>query len=253
MSGTRKRSEISSGLVTRDALDQFMERLQAAKKHFKDQAGRLAWLLALIEKTTEEIARSLADSASQLRIELVLFAFEADPYKAEPIDQVLEAIDRVRACLRNLRQNWEWKLNLTFPGDASIIKHFSVVPKSRRLRWSGAIESFLMSNHFPTSFLLIAGEVIEAEGLRIHECARSGCGRLFVKRKRGSYCSIQCSQKERDRRFRERHSSEEIKERRHRLYLREVETKHGSARARHVTPRPPKDGSPNARKKTREQ
>jgi hypothetical protein len=159
-----------------------------------------------------------------------------------PVDEVLEAIARVREVLHNLRPNWHSQI--TFPTNGAITRNFVVVPKQRRARWSGAIESHYSSDHFPTAFLLAAADVIQEEGLRVRECARPECRRLFVKRKRGIFCSTSCSQKVRDQRFRERHSPEELRERRHRIYVSAVKKELGSAVASKVRARRPKRERP---------
>lgn len=261
MSGTRKSGPprqfevvIEPGAAG-DFLRPFVARMRAARDRVGDQAlPRLSWLVSLVQKDPQEMRHLLAlEPDSDLRMELGWFAtFDPDPGKVEPADQIVEAMGRVRDCLQMLRPDWDYTLSLTFPGGGTISCYFSVVPKQIRPRWSGAIESYFSSDHFPTAFLLSAADVIKAEGFRVRECARPECGRLFVKKKRGTFCSLQCSQRERDRRFREHHTVEEIRQRRHGLYKREVETKYGSARARHVRPRTLRKEEQNARTKTRE-
>ena len=55
-------------------------------------------------------------------------------------------------------------------------------------------------------FRLETARLIEAEGRRIKKCAPSVCGKLFVHRKSGLYCSAQCSQLERFQHYNARHS-----------------------------------------------
>ena len=99
------------------------------------------------------------------------------------------------------------------------------------------VESSIVSDDFRTSFLLAVKTVLDAEGLRLRECARRGCPRLFVKRKIGGYCTRQCSRLERERRFRERHGVEDLRKRRHKQYVKKIRDKRGAAVAKKVKQR----------------
>jgi len=50
-------------------------------------------------------------------------------------------------------------------------------------------------------------KLIDTEGHRIAMCARSGCGKLFARRKRGRYCGVKCAQVEHFARYVARHGS----------------------------------------------
>jgi hypothetical protein len=63
--------------------------------------------------------------------------------------------------------------------------------------------------------------LLDAEGRRLRRCARRAkCGRIFVKRKRGLYCSRRCSQTARTERWRAHRfkSDEDFRAYRHDLY-----------------------------------
>lgn len=79
-------------------------------------------------------------------------------------------------------------------------------------------------------FLMACGDLIEREGSRIARCQGPGCDRLFVRRKRGNYCSRRCSQRMRSERFRMSHSREELSEARHQAYKEKVRRESGLAR-----------------------
>jgi hypothetical protein len=87
------------------------------------------------------------------------------------------------------------------------------------------------------ALLEACARLLEAEGGRVARCARSGCGRLFVKVKRGAYCSKRCSQSMRTSRFRSSHSKEELSEARHRAYKAKVRKQRGPATAGKVSRR----------------
>ncbi len=221
MSRTRKPPEslktvvVVEHAIARSVLRRLPARLQTARERVGDDPSeRLDWLVSQLEKDDEELRKELLVAESDFRLELACFGYAGNPWQTGPAEEIIEAFATLRRTLKDFRPDWEAKL--TFPIKGTITKHFSVTPKRRRVRWSGAIESHYSSDHFPTAFLLAAAEVLEEEGLRVRECARPGCGRLFTHRKRGIFCSLSCSQKVRDQRFRERRSSEELRERRHR-------------------------------------
>ena len=54
-------------------------------------------------------------------------------------------------------------------------------------------------------FRLAVAKLLEGQRQRIKVCARPGCSKLFVRRKRGLYCSRRCSQIEQFARFVDRH------------------------------------------------
>ena len=199
---------VEPGISRRVALD-LPARFQAANERVGDDpAERLDWLVSQLGRSDEELRNALLEPVSDFRLELARFGNAASPWATEPVEEVLEAFATLRETLKNFRPDLD--PTLTFPVAGTITKYFSVTPKRRRVRWSGAVEAHYFSDHFPTAFLLAAAEVLEEEGLRVRQCARLGCGRLFTHRKRGLFCSPSCSQKVRDQRFRERHSSKEV-------------------------------------------
>lgn len=72
-------------------------------------------------------------------------------------------------------------------------------------------------------FVMEGARVIEREGDRIAKCASTGCGMLFVKRKRAEYCSGRCSQRERQRHYRKGLSIRERYEIRHAQYVKDID------------------------------
>jgi hypothetical protein len=198
---------------------------------------RLDWLLSQLEKDDDELRKALLIAESDFRLELACFGHASNPWETEPADEIIRAFAKLRRTLKDFHPDWEAKL--TFPLKGTITKNFSVTPKQRRVRWSGAIESHYSSDHFPTAFLLAAAQVLEEEGLHVRECARPGCGRLFAHRKRGIFCSTSCSQKVRDQRFRERHSSEVLTDRQHSEQVGAAKKTPGPAAASKVRPRRP--------------
>ncbi len=84
--------------------------------------------------------------------------------------------------------------------------------------------------------LLRCADLIEAEGSRVARCQRIACGRLFVRVKRGAYCSRRCSQRVRSERFRTTHEAE-LRAARHDQYREKVRRDQGRPKLE-IKPRP---------------
>jgi hypothetical protein len=56
-------------------------------------------------------------------------------------------------------------------------------------------------NGLHQAFVLAAMDVLAAEGKRIARCERQSCAKLFVRRKRGKYCSATCRERVKLERF----------------------------------------------------
>lgn len=71
-------------------------------------------------------------------------------------------------------------------------------------------------------FLWAAADVVQAEYQRIQKCAWAPCRRLFVKKKRGLFCSLPHRQHEHNRRFRTNATPEHLSDLRRRAYVRKI-------------------------------
>ena len=63
-------------------------------------------------------------------------------------------------------------------------------------------------------------QILEKEGHRLRKCPECEERKVFVRIKRGEYCSLACSQHARQRRYFASHSKEEMSKRRHARYIR---------------------------------
>jgi hypothetical protein len=244
MSATRKsRRKLTIAAVVESPLGggylrEAVDRYNAARERVGDHPPQqLVWLVSQLQRDPRDLNTALQEIDSDLRFELAWFGHSPDPWTTGSAEEILDALAILRETLRNLRPDWSTRI--AFPTEGQITRHFDIVPKARRVRWAGTIESYFSSDHFPTAILLAAADVIQEEGLRVRQCARPECGRLFVKRKRGIYCSNECSQRIRDERFRRSHSAAELKERRHRHYVAAVKRHKGPVVASKVQPRRP--------------
>jgi hypothetical protein len=249
MSATRKSPSklkiaavVESPSGPRGYLRETIDRYHTARERVGDHPPQqLNWLVSVLQRDPGDLRTALESGDSDFRLELAWFGHASDPWSTGPAEEILEALAQLRVTLSNFRP--DWSARIAFPTEGQITRHFDIVPKARRVRWAGTIESYFSSDHFPTALLLAAADVIQEEGLRVRQCARAECGRLFVKRKRGIYCSNECSQKVRDERFRKSHSAAELKERRHRHYVATVKRRRGPVIASKVQPRRPTKGT----------
>jgi hypothetical protein len=83
-------------------------------------------------------------------------------------------------------------------------------------------------------FLMKAHELLAAEARRLRQCLRQDCRKVFVANKRQVFCSLACSQDERTERFLDRHSEQELSERRHARYVAWVKRTKGPAVAKRI-------------------
>ena len=65
---------------------------------------------------------------------------------------------------------------------------------------SGAVEYFLQSG-WPDIFWLAVADILGIYGDRIRQCLRVDCRKIFIRNKRQDYCSMQCSQSERTKKY----------------------------------------------------
>ncbi len=75
--------------------------------------------------------------------------------------------------------------------------------------------------------IMAAMDALVVESHRLAKCQGPSCERLFVRRKRGAYCSRTCSQRARTLRYYERHPPEERSEKRHAWYVEKVKRELG--------------------------
>jgi hypothetical protein len=76
---------------------------------------------------------------------------------------------------------------------------------------------------------MAARDLLAHEAGRIARCAAPDCSRLFVRQKRGAYCSKRCSQRARTLRHRASFSEEEWRKRRHAYYKAKIDREKGPA------------------------
>jgi hypothetical protein len=175
----------------------------------KTNAEGLLWLVAFAQLTPSEIRRDRERISREARE----FAYRHQAFGHLPTTRTLsEFAIAVRLGVQSLLAGKPWEIR--FPSRASIRRSITQGHVRIRGRWLGRLESQFSADDFRSAFLLVASDVIEATGARLRACARSGCGRFFIRVRRGIYCGERCSQEERNQRFLKAHTKEELRERR---------------------------------------
>jgi hypothetical protein len=157
--------------------------------------ARLAWLIELLNRASETFAVMAESDRAELEADVVAFCEPVGTVTGGQPSQLtatvaLGLVQAIRGQILGMLDGSTFELQiptttaLSFPGSRS--------------RYMGPPEAI---------FRLAVIRLIEAEGRRITVCARPGCGRLFVRRKRALYCRRQCSQLEQFARYLARHAT----------------------------------------------
>jgi hypothetical protein len=179
----------------------------SAKRVGEKSLRRLQWLIELVQRPREQLARDLTPEFSRERFDIAYFAGARDPRAFSP-GVVLPAIEILEASCREMTSATTavWRLKLPPIGDLTIYRD------------DGSTHPLFDSTDPAIALLLGADETIGAERHRIRECASPDCRRLFVKRKRGVFCSRRCTQRENMRRWREDLGKAEVNKRQRDYY-----------------------------------
>jgi hypothetical protein len=156
--------------------------------------SRLAWLLELLNRAPEIFAVMAESDRAELEAEVVAFC--------EPVGTVIggQASQLTATVAQDLVQAIRGQILGMLEGSTFELE----IPVTTVLSFPGSRSRYMGS---PEAILRLAViRLIEAEGQRITVCARPGCGRLFVRRKRALYCRKQCSQLEQFARYIARHA-----------------------------------------------
>jgi predicted RNA-binding Zn ribbon-like protein len=159
-----------------------------------DDVARLAWLLDLLNRTPESFAAMAEPDRAQLEAEIAAFCEPVGSLTGGQQSQL--SVDEAQELVRDLRE----RVVAMMQGSTFELE----IPQITLMIISGAGARYIGAP--PALFRLAVARLIEAEGQRIRVCARPGCGRLFVRRKRALYCQRQCSQLEQFARYVARHA-----------------------------------------------
>jgi hypothetical protein len=219
--------------------DEWFTRLKAARGRIgRTPLERLRWLLNFCAITRSELIVRDPSELVDLGAEVCSFAelagmnMNRDASKAISVEDLADLTEAVRQGMALLHgptldpAGWHF--------EPSRFGSLNVAIQARTFR------RYYFGDWRPV-FLMGVLDLLTHEGRRITNCARSECSRLFVRRKRGSYCSGACSQKERTATRRRKVGEKEWSEMRHEQYRRHVAKEKGKSVATKVQRRSRKE------------
>jgi predicted RNA-binding Zn ribbon-like protein len=160
--------------------------------------ARLAWLLDLLNRAPETFAVMAELDRAELEAEVTAFCKPVG--KLVGGQQAQLSADEAHELVRDIHA----RVVAMLQGSTFELE----IPRITLSITSGEGTQFMGE---PSAlFRLAVARLIEVEGQRIKFCARPGCGRLFVRRKRALYCQRQCSQLEQFARYVARHAPKTI-------------------------------------------
>jgi hypothetical protein len=157
--------------------------------------SRLRWLLDLLNRPTESLEQPSPAEVHNFEKEAAVFcepvgSFASSRSLTLTKSQIADLIQEVQGVLSAILQGATHDFEI--PGVT-----LAMIPNSR---------SYYMGSPVAI-FRLAVAKLLETDGHRIRRCARPGCGRVFIRRKRALYCSRRCSQLEQFAKYLQRHSS----------------------------------------------
>jgi hypothetical protein len=214
--------------------------------------SRLRWLLGFCSRSDDDFEKLSESDLARVRLEAFVFAFSGSGarswydqsvrYKAPEYEEVEEVTQRqltpeefVRLATVSQKFTASQLSALAREVETTIRRLLSGA--GAVLAIGGGIWRSIDENFVPTwggdsreVFRMVALDLIAAEGRRVARCSWKPCGTLFVRRKRGEYCSKRCSQRARTRRYYDTHPLEQRSEKRHGWYVQKVRRELGPNR-----------------------
>jgi hypothetical protein len=185
-------------------LRRYSERVVEAAGHVGETwIEELQWLVDFAQRPTEQLIDQLTEFESPLVYEVAWFSREVNIVDRESDRTwIVNAAESLKQKLRSLLESGQALFEVS---EVTFVLNRRTDDGWKRSGRAARLESFHRAKNLVTRFLLGAHRILELEGVRLRECAALGCRRIFVRKKRGIFCSKTCSQREQTRRFRERH------------------------------------------------
>jgi len=183
----------------------YSERVVEAAEHVGETwIEELQWLVDFAQRSPEQLIQQLTEFESPLVYEVAWLSREVSIVDRESDRTwIVNAAESLKQKLRSLLESGQALFEVS---EVTFVLNRRTDDAWKRSGRAARLESFPRAKNLATRFLLGAHRILELEGVRLRECAALGCRRIFVRQKRGIFCSKTCSQREQTRRFRERHS-----------------------------------------------
>lgn len=162
--------------------------------------GRLKWLVAFAQADRKRIRAHLTAGGEPILAYEIAYLTGSSPYKVTA-RAAISAADILLAGMRSLSQSGRWDVQLP-PGVVCMLE--SDPAKDNRGVWLTRLHASYVASDPGAALIVLAVEVLQAEGARLRVCASRGCDRLFVRLGRKLFCSELCSDREQVRRWRKR-------------------------------------------------
>jgi hypothetical protein len=207
--------------------------VEAAEHVGKTWIEELQWLVDFAQRSPKQLIHQLAEFESPLVYEVAWFSREVSIVDRESDRTwIINAAESLKLKIRSLLETGQAIFEVA---EVTFVLNRRSDDGWKRSGRAARLESFHRAKNPVTRLLLGAHRILELEGVRLRECAAPSCRRIFVRQKRGIFCSKTCSQREQTKRFRERHP-DHAKVRQREYYERKSKRK----RAAVIIPRKPR-------------
>ena len=185
-------------------LRRYSERVIEAAEHVGETwIEELQWLVDFAQRSPEQLIHQLTEFESPLVYEVAWFSREVSIVDRESDRTwIVNAAESLKLKLSSLLESGQALFEVS---EVTFVLNRRTDDAWKRSGRASRLESFPRAKNLATRFLLGAHRILELEGVRLRECVAQGCRRIFVRQKRGIFCSKTCSQREQTRRFRKRH------------------------------------------------
>jgi hypothetical protein len=196
------------------ALDNLLRMARAVDRMGRSDLARLEALLAFAQTRFDSPDNDDYDPdalAAEVRVIAAQTPGPVRRHEALPIEALSALARELMDGLRNLSRGAGWKIPLRNAGRL-------IVPRASA---GHGFENRYIAD-LRTRFLIGAADLLIAEGWRVRTCARQGCGRMYVRHKRGKFCSKSCQRKVMSERFFAGISEQEKRDRAHQYYINRI-------------------------------
>jgi CGNR zinc finger len=177
--------------------------VKAAERVGKTWIEELQWLADFAQKTPDQLTHELSDPESLLVYEVGWFSrMVSIAFTKMDRAWIVDAAGSLERELRSLLERGHAIFHAT---EVTFVLNRRTDESWKRSGRASKLEAFHRAENPVTRFLLSAYRLLELEGVRLRLCAVPDCRRIFVRKKRGIFCSKKCSRREQTRRYRERH------------------------------------------------
>jgi hypothetical protein len=208
--------------------ESFAAYAQAISRFKKLSLSKLEWLIDFARTPSLSIETLTEMSLTKLHAEVRAFSLSVSDPESVKVVTHHRGGSEVRKQISTLARVAERAIAGVLSEDGysfSPSEFGRTVRHVRQIPGDGGPALIIASDHGDLSahFVEATDEIIESDGDRISKCISKDCERLFVKRKRGLYCSLRCSRRERQRLYRKNLTAQDRYDLRRAQYIKAVD------------------------------